>query len=51
MMGSNEDSLGEAGSCQVTIKPFAISRYPISVREWNECAAAKACAVRGNGQG
>jgi formylglycine-generating enzyme required for sulfatase activity/class 3 adenylate cyclase len=43
MMGSNED-ITEKPVHQVTIKPFAISRYPVSVREWNECAAAKACA-------
>jgi formylglycine-generating enzyme required for sulfatase activity len=43
MMGSNEDS-SEKPVHQVTIKPFAIGRYPVSVREWNECAAAKACA-------
>jgi formylglycine-generating enzyme required for sulfatase activity len=43
MMGSNEDS-SEKPLHQVTIKPFAIGRYPVSVREWNECAAAKACA-------
>jgi formylglycine-generating enzyme required for sulfatase activity/class 3 adenylate cyclase len=42
-MGSNED-LSEKPVHQVTIKPFAISRYPISVREWNACAAAKACS-------
>ena len=42
-MGSNDD-VTEKPTHQVTIKPFAISRYPISVREWNECAAAKACA-------
>src|SRR5947208_14065012 len=35
---------------QVTIKPFAISRYPISVREWNECAAAKACGFVATGK-
>ena len=48
MMGSNEDS-SEKPVRQVTIKPFAISRYPISVREWNECAAAKACAFVATG--
>src|SRR3979411_85266 len=42
-MGSNDD-VTEKPTHQVSIKPFAISRYPISVREWNECAAAKACA-------
>jgi formylglycine-generating enzyme required for sulfatase activity/class 3 adenylate cyclase len=41
-MGSNED-LSEKPVRQVTIKPFAISKYPITVREWNECVAAKAC--------
>jgi len=49
MMGSNDDS-SEKPVHQVTIKPFAISRYPISVREWNECAAAKACAFVATGR-
>jgi formylglycine-generating enzyme required for sulfatase activity/class 3 adenylate cyclase len=48
MMGSNDDS-SEKPVHQVTIKPFAISRYPISVREWNECAAAKACGFVATG--
>jgi formylglycine-generating enzyme required for sulfatase activity/class 3 adenylate cyclase len=48
MMGSNDDS-SEKPVHQVTTKPFAISRYPISVREWNECAAAKACAFVATG--
>ena len=41
-MGSNED-ISEKPVHRVTIKPFAISKYPITVRQWNECAAAKAC--------
>ena len=41
-MGSNED-ISEKPVHQVTIKRFAISKYPITVHEWNECAAAKAC--------
>jgi len=49
MMGSNED-VTEKPTHQVTIKPFAISKYPISVREWNECAAAKACAFVATGK-
>ena len=49
MMGSNDD-VTERPTHQVTIKPFAISRYPISVREWNECAAAKACAFAATGK-
>jgi formylglycine-generating enzyme required for sulfatase activity/class 3 adenylate cyclase len=35
---------------QVTVKPFAISKYPITVREWNECAAAKACGFVSTGK-
>jgi len=47
-MGSNDD-VTEKPVRQVTIKPFAISKYPISVRQWNECAAAKACAFVASG--
>jgi formylglycine-generating enzyme required for sulfatase activity/class 3 adenylate cyclase len=49
MMGSNDD-LTEKPTHQVTIKPFAIGRYPVSVREWNQCAAAKACAFVASGK-
>jgi formylglycine-generating enzyme required for sulfatase activity/class 3 adenylate cyclase len=49
VMGSNED-ISEKPVHQVAVKPFAISRYPISVREWNACAAAKACAFVASGQ-
>ncbi len=48
-MGSNDDPT-EKPVHQVSIKPFAMSRYPISVREWNECAAAKACAFTATGK-
>ena len=48
-MGSNED-ITEKPVHQVTIKPFAISRYPVSVRQWNECAAAKACGFVATGK-
>ena len=41
-MGSNDD-MTERPIHQVAIKPFAIGRFPVTVREWNECAAAKAC--------
>jgi formylglycine-generating enzyme required for sulfatase activity len=41
-MGSNDDAT-ERPVHQVAIKPFAIGRFPVTVREWNECAAAKAC--------
>jgi formylglycine-generating enzyme required for sulfatase activity/class 3 adenylate cyclase len=48
-MGSNDDPT-EKPPHQVTIKPFAISQYPITVREWNECAVAKACAFEATGK-
>src|SRR5258708_21712522 len=47
-MGSNDD-ITEKPVHQVTIKPFLISKHPIPVREWNECAAAKACALVATG--
>jgi formylglycine-generating enzyme required for sulfatase activity/class 3 adenylate cyclase len=49
MMGSNED-LTEKPVHQATIKPFALSLYPVSVREWNDCAAAKACGFVAGGK-
>jgi formylglycine-generating enzyme required for sulfatase activity/class 3 adenylate cyclase len=42
-MGSNDDAT-EKPIHQVAIKPFVIGKFPVTVREWNECAAAKACA-------
>ena len=48
IMGSNDDAT-EKPVHQVTIKPFAISRYPVSIREWNQCAAAKSCAFTATG--
>jgi formylglycine-generating enzyme required for sulfatase activity/class 3 adenylate cyclase len=48
-MGSNED-ISEKPVHQVTIKPFAISKFPVSVREWNECAVAKACGFVATGK-
>lgn len=47
-MGSNDDAT-ERPVHQVTVKPFAIGKFPITVREWNECAAAKACAFTATG--
>jgi hypothetical protein len=49
MMGSKEDAT-EKPIHKVTLKPFALSRYPISVGEWNECAAAKACGFVAKGK-
>src|SRR5262249_19282216 len=41
-MGSDDD-LSEKPIHRVTIKPFAISKFPITNREWRQCVAAKAC--------
>jgi formylglycine-generating enzyme required for sulfatase activity len=41
-MGSNDD-ISEKPIHKVTVKPFAISKFPITVHEWNDCVAAKAC--------
>jgi formylglycine-generating enzyme required for sulfatase activity/class 3 adenylate cyclase len=48
-MGSNEE-VSERPVHQATIKPFAIGKFPVSVREWNECAAAKACGFLAAGK-
>jgi formylglycine-generating enzyme required for sulfatase activity/class 3 adenylate cyclase len=48
-MGGNEE-LSEKPVHQVTIKPFALGKFPVSVREWNECAAAKACGFVATGK-
>lgn len=48
-MGSNEE-ISEKPVHQVTIKAFAISKFPITVREWNGCAAAKRCAFTATGR-
>jgi formylglycine-generating enzyme required for sulfatase activity/class 3 adenylate cyclase len=48
-MGSNDDPT-ERPVHQVTIKPFSIGKYPVTVQEWNECAAAKACGLTAIGK-
>ena len=48
-MGSNED-VTEKPVRQVTVKPFAMGKFPISVQEWNACAAAKACGFSAAGK-
>ncbi len=48
-MGSNEDT-SERPVHQVTIKPFAMGKFPVSVQEWNACAAAKACGFVATGK-
>jgi formylglycine-generating enzyme required for sulfatase activity/class 3 adenylate cyclase len=42
LMGSN-DVPSEQPARHVTIKPFSISKFPITNREWRQCVAAKAC--------
>lgn len=41
-MGSSNDE-SETPVHRVAIKPFEISKFPITIREWNECVAAKVC--------
>ena len=41
MGSSNDDS--EAPVHRVAIKPFEISKFPITIGEWNECVTAKVC--------
>jgi formylglycine-generating enzyme required for sulfatase activity/class 3 adenylate cyclase len=48
-MGSNED-VSEKPIRQVTVKPFAMGKFPVSVQEWNACAAAKACGFTATGK-
>jgi formylglycine-generating enzyme required for sulfatase activity/class 3 adenylate cyclase len=48
-MGSNDDA-SERPIHRVTVKPFSIGKYPITVREWNACADAKACGFKSSGQ-
>lgn len=48
-MGSNED-ISEKPIHRVAVKAFAMSKFPVTVREWNDCAAAKACAFVAEGK-
>src|SRR5215471_14242135 len=48
-MGSNDDP-SERPIHQVDVKPFAISKFPITVRQWNQCVAANACANKATGK-
>jgi formylglycine-generating enzyme required for sulfatase activity len=41
-MGSNDDP-SEKPVHSVSVKTFAMSRYPITVREWRQCYAANVC--------
>jgi formylglycine-generating enzyme required for sulfatase activity/class 3 adenylate cyclase len=48
-MGSNDEN-SEKPVRQVTIKPFAIGKFPVSIQEWNECATAKVCGFVASGR-
>jgi formylglycine-generating enzyme required for sulfatase activity/class 3 adenylate cyclase len=42
-MGSNADR-SEQPVHRVTVKPFLVGKYPVTVKEWRACALAKACS-------
>jgi formylglycine-generating enzyme required for sulfatase activity len=42
-MGSNDDP-SERPPHEVTVAPFALGRYPVTIGEWRHCVADKACA-------
>jgi formylglycine-generating enzyme required for sulfatase activity len=42
-MGNNTSDPSEKPAHAVTVGPFAIGRYEVSVQEWNACANAGAC--------
>lgn len=48
-MGSNDD-ISEKPVRQVAVKPFSIGKHPVTVREWNQCAEAKACGFTAAGK-
>jgi formylglycine-generating enzyme required for sulfatase activity len=47
-MGSNEDA-SEKPVHQVTVRGFAIGRFPVTVGEWKQCVAARACRLDAEG--
>jgi formylglycine-generating enzyme required for sulfatase activity/class 3 adenylate cyclase len=47
-MGSNDDPT-EKPVRQVTVQPFAIGRLPVTIGEWKQCVAAKACTYDPSG--
>ncbi len=42
MMGSNNDST-ERPIHAVTVRPFSIGKYPVTVGQWKQCVAANVC--------
>jgi formylglycine-generating enzyme required for sulfatase activity/uncharacterized caspase-like protein len=43
MMGSNDEA-SEKPVHQVTVASFALGRYPVTIGEWRQCVADKACS-------
>jgi formylglycine-generating enzyme required for sulfatase activity len=48
MMGSNDDA-SEKPVHEVTIGAFALGRYPVTIGEWRQCVADKACSYEPTG--
>jgi len=48
-MGGSDDP-SEQPVHQLTIKPFSIGKFPVTVQEWNACFAAKACGFEATGK-
>jgi formylglycine-generating enzyme required for sulfatase activity/ABC-type lipoprotein export system ATPase subunit len=47
-MGSQDDP-SERPIHPVTVRPFALGRFPIMIGEWRRCSAAQACTYQPNG--
>jgi len=47
-MGSNDDP-SERPPHEVTVAPFALGRYPVTIGEWRHCVAEKACGYAPSG--
>ena len=47
-MGSNDDA-SERPVRTVSVGAFAIGRFPVTIGEWQECSAAKACTFEASG--
>jgi formylglycine-generating enzyme required for sulfatase activity/uncharacterized caspase-like protein len=48
MMGSNDDA-SEKPVHPVTVAAFALGRYPVTIGEWRQCVADKACTYEPTG--
>jgi class 3 adenylate cyclase len=48
LMGSGDDP-SEKPIHRVTVQPFSIGKFPVTVREWNACVAARSCSYTPTG--